>query len=337
MFLRQKGVWTALFGVLIAPCLADEIVATAPLLTLASYNIHVGVPMGQEIGQYKVSTDDLDKISETIQQTKAQIVALQEVDCEYGLSYPQRRRSSLLNEARYLAASSKLNYVFGSTQDESGYPTDNPRYLEWGTADQWINNGGPHGEVGNALLSQLPIVGRPENIPLPKDAGQERRACIRTVVDLGSILRSNATEAAGDQATASTSGTAVIYATHLQHNDGGTRYRQMQAILDRAKMEEPGQLVFIMGDLNHELDTAEEENPIRLAIQNGFHDLGAADTAAGADGNPLKTFPSDKPEIRIDFIFCNQALKVLKGGRVESHASDHLPVWVQVRLDSGNR
>src|SRR5690606_16143196 len=105
-----------------APAMADPSSAT---ITIATYNIHVGVPMGESIGAYKVSTSDMDSLAEVIGEANADIVALQEVDCEYGLLFPDRRRSSLINQARYLAAAGKYQYVFGSAQDDSGYPTDN--------------------------------------------------------------------------------------------------------------------------------------------------------------------------------------------------------------------
>lgn len=285
-------------------------------LTIATYNIHVGVPMGEDIGAYPVSTSDMDALADVIARAQADIVALQEVDCEYGLPYPDRRRSSLINQARYLAASGKYHYAFGSAQDDSGYPTDNPGYVEWGTADLWTNNGMVHGEVGNGLLSRWDFTSPPENIPLPKDAGQERRACIRAEFPLpdspGRLL--------------------VVYATHLQHNSGETRYKQMEAILERASKESEDHLVMILGDLNHELDDTETSNPVNLAIKSGFHDLGAP-----PPGKPLSdyhTFPADAPDRRIDFIFASKPVNTLETRVIQSPASDHLLVLATIDLNS---
>lgn len=303
--------------------MADGAQADTPL-TLASYNIHVGVPMGEEIGSYKSTVSDLDNLAKAIGETGASIVALQEVDCEYGLALPARRRSSLLNQARYLAAAGQFDYVFGSAQDDTGYPTDNPEYVEWGSSDRWTNNAGEHGEVGNAILSKFPIIGKPENIPLPKDAGQERRVCIRAVLNLGDLI---------------TTKPVVVYATHLQHNSGATRYKQMKTIVDCIKAEAPGCLVFLLGDMNHEVngsgdpkdpDKSSAENPIRLAMDSGLHDLTAPPDGKAAEAH--FTFPADMPEIRIDFIFCNQPLKVVSKNIIRSLASDHLPVAVTIEL-----
>lgn len=312
----MKRVFGPLAALLLLPMAAAAETSTTQI-TLASYNLHVGVPMGESIGQYKSEAKDLDELAKAIAELDADIVALQEVDCEYGLANPARRRSSLLNQARYLAAMGKYSYVFGSAQDDTGYPTDNPRYTEWGTADRWTNNGGDHGEVGNALLSRFAIKGKPENIPLPKDEGQERRACIRAELELPPV-------------SGETSRTIVVYATHLQHNSGATRYKQMKAILDRIQTEPEGTLVFLAGDLNHEPDPEEKENPINLALESGLHDLTAP--PAGAKPAEHATYPADKPEIRIDFVFANQPLRVVKKQILPSQASDHLPVAVTVEL-----
>jgi len=283
--------------------------AQATTLTLATYNIHVGVPMGEEIGQYKSSLTDLDTINAVITQIHPDIAALQEVDCEYGMALPQRRRSFAINQARYLAAQNDFQYVFGSAQDDTHYPSDNGEYLEWGSTDLWRNNLKPHGEVGNAILSRFKLAEEPENIGLPKQDKEERRACIRAVVELSGSKR------------------AIVYATHLQHDSGVTRYRQMKAIIDRIATEQDGALIFVLGDLNHEPDAWETSNPIQLALDHGLFDLTAP--AAGSAGF---TFPADKPDRRIDFIFCNQPLWVVRRWTVNSTASDHLPVAVTVEL-----
>jgi endonuclease/exonuclease/phosphatase family metal-dependent hydrolase len=59
--------------------------------TLATYNIHVGVPMGKAIGVQVSTSADLDNVTAAMAETSADVVALQEVDCEYRLSFPGRR------------------------------------------------------------------------------------------------------------------------------------------------------------------------------------------------------------------------------------------------------
>ncbi len=312
----MRSLWRIL-SMAVLSATASVAMADVTSITLVTYNIHVGVPMGKEIWAYKSTAEDLDNLAAVIEESNGCIVALQEVDCEYGFSRPNRQRSGALNQARYLAAAGRFNYVFGSAQDDTGYPTDNPRYIEWGNVDRWTNNGADHGEVGNALLTRFPLVGTPENISLPKDDGQERRACIRSVIELN-------TKADG------TTLTAVIYATHLHHNKADTRRKQMQAILDHIKAEPEGTLVFLLGDLNHEFDEDEPGNPIRLARDAGLHDL----SAPNPNEDPAKffTYPADTPTMRIDYILSNQPLKVLSHRVPDSQASDHLPVAVSIEL-----
>lgn len=285
-------------------------------LTLCTYNLHVGVPMGKDIGVYKVVPADLDNQADTLRTIKPDLVALQEVDCEYGLTIPQRRRSSLLNQARYLAGALDMHYIFGSAQDDDRYPSDNAGYVEWGTAGHWTNNANPHGEVGNGVLSRFAVKGTPENIPLPKNEGQERRACIRAEFDVPA---------------SDTTRTVVLYATHLQHNDGPTRAQQMAAILHRAAAEPAGKLVFVMGDMNHQLEDPGEANPIKLALERGFHDLSAPKAGAAPAADDL-TFPADKPDQRIDFVFSRDPLPVAKKIVYKSLASDHLPLAVTIEF-----
>ena len=42
------------------------------------------------------------------------------------------------------------------------------------------------------------------------------------------------------------------------------------------------------------------------------------------------TFPSDKPQSKIDYIFANRKVTVKDCGIVNVIASDHLPVWADI-------
>lgn len=299
---------------------AVSVAETPRTLTLMTYNIHTGVPMGKGIGAQKVGTKELDDISKVITAVKPDVVALQEVDCEYGYTLPsERQRSSLINQGRYLSVKTGLPYIFGSAQDEEKYPSDNGKYLEWGTVNRWFNNGEPHGEVGNALLLSVPFKSPPQNFLLPKDEGQERRAAVRAEVSL---------DAENPDAP---NLKAVIYAAHFQHNSAETRVKQMEALLKRAKEDDHDSLVFILGDLNHDLAEPGTTNPIKLALDAGFHDL-YLNHMKEKNTEPKATYPADKPDVRIDYILCSQPLKVTGAGVPESLASDHLPVVVTVEL-----
>lgn len=310
-------VWMAI-GVMVTDSPSPSQAQTS--LTLVTYNVHLGVPMGSELGIYRAGLAELQAQSEVITSATADVVALQEVDSEYGLMLPvKRQRSSCMAMPRLYSHFANMAYIFGSVQDDIRYPSDNAGYLEWGEAGQWKNNGAVHGEVGNVLLTRHPLAAPPENLPLPKLPEKERRACIRAEIAVSGAPH----------------GRIVVFATHLQHDSPESRTMQMQCILDRAAADQgAGNLVFIMGDLNHgEQKEAGKPgaNPISLAEKAGFHDL-AMSFARSRQEAPEPTFPADKPESRIDYIFASQPLSVLNAEVLPTNASDHRPLKVSVAL-----
>jgi endonuclease/exonuclease/phosphatase family metal-dependent hydrolase len=290
-----------------------------------TYNLHVGIPMGHEFGEYTVGESDLQNLADVITSQSADIVAMQEVDCEFGATLTlERRRTSCLNEPRQLSLRTGLNYIFGSVQDDFKYPSDNAGYVEWGSIDHWQNNGAEHGEVGNAILSRLPFKSPPGNLPLPKSKTKERRACLRV-----ELLQAGKLESAPP---------VVIYATHLQHDSAFDRAMQMKFILNQAKLEPQEKIVFLLGDLNHtsrdsrhrqEQTTAPDL--IDLAENAGFVDLHKK-AAEKVGGIPAMTFPADIPVERIDYILCNRDLEVIQASVPETLSSDHRPVVIEVKL-----
>ncbi len=303
-------------GILAAWLCLPALASATDSLTLMTYNIHAGFPMGRSSASGSVGMTELTETAKTIAAGRPDIVALQEVHCEFAAGAPPRQRTSALNQARELARSSRMHYCFGSTlDDETSYP-ENTSYVEWGMESDGSllasDNGTSHGEFGNALLSRLPFETPPENIPLPLEKGHERRACLR----------------------AKLSGLPVaIYATHFQHTDARARIDQMAAILDRAERETSGTVTFILGDLNS-ADDSPKEGVLALAERRGFHDLHGR-FAATQGNRPDRTFPADAPDRRIDYILCNRPLPVEDAWVLRSLASDHLPVVVRVRLGEG--
>lgn len=288
-------------------------------VTLMSYNIHCGVPMGSDIGKFLVTPEVMDTLAETIGESDPDIVALQEVDSHFGYTQPkERQRSSLINQARYLAARGNYHYLYNSTINDHKSPRENRDYQEWGTADQWTNNGAVHGESGRAVLSRWGFVGDSINVHLPRIKETESpRAYSRSEI--------------GVPGADGTTRTIILYATHLQHDSADSRWLQMGAILDAIEKEDKNVPVFLMGDLNHRpFVEGEKRNPIQEAIRRGMHDL--AGPAEGEKEEDWLTFNSEKPRSRIDYIMCTHPVKVLSKQVVKSKASDHMPVVVSVEL-----
>jgi endonuclease/exonuclease/phosphatase family metal-dependent hydrolase len=281
-------------------------------LTIGTYNIHGGVPNGFSSANYDVRPCDVRNIADVISSAGAEIVGLQEVKNEWQMRKGFERNILPPDIARTLAFCCKMNFVFGSTiRDVPGYPA-NTNYMEWGSAEHWSNNG-PHGEFGNAVLSRYPLAVLGENYPLPFMSGEEQRACLRVQYDVPQSAFP-----------------LVVYATHLHHQGGAARERQMRAILDRAKTETSTATVFILGDLNSH-PGPKEPDLMGMAAHDGFTDI-AAQFASEQGASPLMTFPADKADRRIDYILSSRKLRVLDVRTPETTASDHLPLFATVEL-----
>lgn len=110
-------------------------------LRVMSFNIRHGEGADRRI--------DLDRIAAVIEKGKPDLVALQEVD-------RNTKRSKNTDQARYLAAKLKMNYVFDKTQSFEG------------------------GEFGNAILSRFPIL-RNTSLRLPKGESGERGVLVAEI------------------------------------------------------------------------------------------------------------------------------------------------------------
>ncbi len=107
-------------------------------LRVVSYNIHHGVGVDGRV--------DLERIARVILSVDADLVALQEVDCN-------TKRTNLVDQPARLASLTKMQVVFGDNIPYQG------------------------GRYGNAVLSRLPIV-RHENHALPSFYEGEQRGVL---------------------------------------------------------------------------------------------------------------------------------------------------------------
>lgn len=154
-----------------------------------------------------------------------------------------------------------------------------------------VEDGGK--EYGHALLSKLPIVAD-EILRLPQEIDEPRAALVATMAGRHGPFR--------------------LITTHLSHIDD--RFDQADALIEAIEALDPP--IVLMGDLN--------DTPDAFYIAQ----LGAwlADADAVKD---RPTFPSHKPEGRIDYLMA-------RGGKwrdveigADSEASDHL--WVAATLE----
>jgi len=163
---------------------------------------------------------------------------------------------------------------------------------------------------GNAVLSRYPITGG-EVVRLPREGVPLARNALRVGLDLGSGRRLD------------------VVVTHLHHVQGpdGTRVRlaQLRRLLELAAGRPA---TVLLGDFNAEPGSAE----IGLVRAAGLTDAFVAGGGGRADE---LTWPSDRPERRIDYLWLSPDLAASAFAATDGTASDHRGVAVTVRPAAG--
>jgi endonuclease/exonuclease/phosphatase family metal-dependent hydrolase len=159
---------------------------------------------------------------------------------------------------------------------------------------------------GNAVLSRHPIVDS-EVVRLPREGVPLRRSALRVELDLGGGQRLR------------------VVVTHLHHVEGPDGARVRLAQLPRVLALAAGRpATVVMGDFNAEPGSAE------VAL---LRSAGLADAFASAGGGPADepTWPADRPDRRIDYIWLTGDLAATGFVATTSTASDHRGIAVTVR------
>lgn len=180
-------------------------------LAVASFNIHHGVGLDGRL--------DLDRTTDVIRRTRAELVGLQEVDRHLSL------RSGWVDQAGWLADRLGMDVVYGANID---LDPDDP-----GDPDA------PRRRYGNALLSAHRIRSW-HNVPLPGSDGAEPRGLLVAHVDVAG--------------TAVTVGT-----THLQNRSQPERLAQAERIVDVLVLDavHAPAPTLLLGDMNASPDSPE--------------------------------------------------------------------------------
>ena len=159
---------------------------------------------------------------------------------------------------------------------------------------------------GNALLSRYPIVAG-EVVRLPREGVPLRRNALRVELDLGAGRRLS------------------VVVTHLHHVEGPDGARVRLAQVPRLLELVGGRpATVLMGDLNAEPGSAE----IGLLRAAGLTDAFAA---AGGGPADAPTWPADRPDRRIDWIWLSGDLAATGFVATTSTASDHRGIAVTVQ------
>ena len=204
-----------------------------------------------------------------------------------------------------------LNEVYGKGAVFCDQPGALAKYLGEKTGDRWESffakaislSGGPY---GNGLVSRYPIL-HPEVIllksPPPTHPGYyEDRCILKAGIDLPQ----------GEM-------TVLICHFGLQPEEASLAANTLASLLDEEKAK--GRPAVLMGDFN-----LSPCSPLLAPIYERM-----TDTDLFCKGDHL-TFPSDKPEEKIDYIFVSPGIPVTAAEVPEIVASDHRPVTVEIEM-----
>jgi endonuclease/exonuclease/phosphatase family metal-dependent hydrolase len=159
---------------------------------------------------------------------------------------------------------------------------------------------------GNAVLSRFPIVAG-EVVRLPREGVPLRRNALRVELDLGGGRRLR------------------VVVTHLHHVEGPDGARVRLAQLPRLLELAAGRpATVLMGDFNAEPGSAEAALLRASGLRDGF-------TAGGGGPADELTWPADRPDRRIDYIWLSGDLAATGFAATTGTASDHRGIAVTVR------
>ena len=157
----------------------------------------------------------------------------------------------------------------------------------------------PCGEYGNGILSRYPIISA-ESIPIPDPNPRAYNGYYETRCVLKAVLENGLT----------------VLVTHFGLNPD-EQENAVKTVLENITATK----CILMGDFNA---TPNEDviAPIKAKMKD------TADLFA----EPKLSFPSDKPEIKIDYIFVSPDIEVLSADIPEIVASDHRPHVAEIRF-----
>lgn len=145
---------------------------------------------------------------------------------------------------------------------------------------------------GNAVLSKLPIVSAktipiPNPIPKPENKYYESRSLLKAKLENG----------------------LTVLITHFGLNDD-----EQESAVDTVLSHIENEKCILMGDFN-----VKPENSVLNPIRERMKD------ASNLIATPAFTFPSDNPDIKIDYIFVSRDIEIINADIPKVIASDHRP------------
>lgn len=258
-------------------CSSSKYTGTSQTIRVLTYNIHHGEGMDGKV--------DIERIAKVITDSKADIVALQEVD--RGVE-----RTKKIDIMTMLADLTGMTYAFGKNIDYQG------------------------GDYGNGVLTKFPIL-QEQNLHYKMIRTGEQRGLLQLLLEIK-----------GEE--------VVFMNTHIDYREDNTeRISNVKETHAAAEHYAP-RPVIVCGDFN---DTPESRT-ITLMKERFIDSWGASDTGSGF------SYPTDTPKKRIDYIFLSKntvqnqksfmKLRPVSARVLRTDASDHLPVLVELELNTSN-
>ena len=277
-------------------------------LTIMTYNIGWlsgmtnNLPVSRSEGLY---VDNLNKAIEALSVSRQNIIAFQEIDVYADRSFNHNQADTLANKLNYkhegLAVNWDMMYV--------PFPGTNPKYF-FGTVVS-----------AQCILSDLEIIDnsaekliKPINAPFYYNAFYLDRLIQKTVIKTNK-------------------GDLMILNVHLEAFDEETRNNHIKRTIEVFDIYRKEMPTLLVGDFN----SPQWQEGGRNTLLDGLFKMDNVSNAIPDSvykKNMVKynTYPSDKPTVKIDFIFYNSdKIKAIDVGVIQGieSPSDHSPVWMK--------
>ena len=269
---------------------------------------------GYELKPKKYFDERLDSLVKTIQEAAVDVVFLQEIDFESD-------RSHGVDQAKYLAMKGGYPFVAEAVSWEANYIP----FPYWPFSRHFGRM-----KSGGAVLSKYPIV-KNDVILLEKPLSQP------WWYNLFYLHRYF------QKVTISINGRDFqVINLHLEAFDKKDRLKQIQKLVE---IEAAEKIDFIAGDFNmvpteatkkskfYNDDDYENDPSFSEMGKSGMKEVIPEDIYMKEE-NLYFTFPSWKPDRRLDYIFYQQDLKMMRAEVLPSALSDHLPIKASFQINS---
>lgn len=265
----------------------------------------------------KFYEDKLNVLVSEITFSSPDIVCLQEIDI-------QSERSFNLNQAQVLARKANYPYIALAVGWESNYIP----FPYWPLSRNF-------GRVksGGAILSRYPITSqevtllqKPMSQPWWYNLFYPHRYFQKVEIDLGSKKIS-------------------LINLHLEAYDKLDRQDQVRQLVEKIKQEK---IDFVAGDFNMlppsaskkskfvtNKDEYENDSSYQEMVKSNLLEV-IPDEIYALDEASYLTFPASRPERRLDYIFYQAGLKMIKAEILPSALSDHLPLKSTFQISNPN-